>query len=148
MHKMVEVLEQFIAADIPFLPQERGERIGMLKELVARADVSVAEKYRRILEAYQIESDYGRTLEAWRGELESKGETRTVEFLRVGRSMLYYQTADGHISGLWNESAKEWQELPSSARRPLASALGIARQQKSPDWLMLPVKTLASQGAK
>ena len=146
LQHMLQVLEQFVAADLPFLPQERQERITHLQQLVARADVSLAEKYRRVLEAYQIESDYGRTLEAWRGELQQGTEEKTVEFLRVGRSMLYYQTADGHTSGWWNRQKQSWEELPSSARRPLTAALGIARQQKSPDWLMLPVTTLATQG--
>ena len=83
MVKMVEVLGEFIAADLPFLPEEREDRLAQLQDLLPRADVSLADKYRRILEAYQIESDYGRTLEAWRGELnQADGGSRSVEFLR------------------------------------------------------------------
>src|SRR5690606_2544825 len=62
MGRMVEVLGEFIAADLPFLPEERADRLAGLQDLLPRADVSLAEKYRRILEAYQIESDYGPTL--------------------------------------------------------------------------------------
>ena len=145
MRRMVEVLAEFIDADIPFLPQERADRLATLQELMPRADVSMAEKYRRILEAYQIESDYGYTLEAWRGELGEGDAQRSVEFLRVGRTMLYYQTPNGHESGHWNAKEQTWQTLDNSVRRPLQKAIAIARQQKTADWLELPMKTLALQ---
>src|SRR3546814_4645599 len=88
MSRMVEVLGEFIAADLPCLPEERADRLAGLQDLLPRADVSLAEKYRRILEAYQIESDYGRTLEAWRGELPGDAESRSVEFLRDRKSVV------------------------------------------------------------
>lgn len=143
MRRMVEVLGEFIAADLPFLPDERSDRLAQLQDLLPRADVSLAEKYRRILEAYQVESDYGRTLEAWRGELPAEGGSRSVEFLRLGRVMLYYQTLDGHESGWWNPQARSWQRLDNNARRPLHQAIAIARQEQAPTLLDLPVKTLA-----
>lgn len=145
MHRMVDVLGDFIAADLPFLPHERSTRLEALQELLPRTDVSIAEKYRRILEAYQIESDYGYTLEAWRGELGPKGQQRSVEFLRVGRAMLYYQTLDGHESGYWNTRSKRWEVLDNKVRRPLQRAIALARQQKPTGWLELPVKTLVQE---
>ena len=148
MRRMVEVLGEFIAADLPFLPDERGDRLAQLQDLLPRADVSLAEKYRRILEAYQVESDYGRTLEAWRGELPEAEGARSVEFLRLGRVMLYYQTLDGHESGWWNPHSRTWQMLDGSARRPLRQAIAIARQEQAPTWLVLPVKTLAKESAQ
>ncbi|WP_407294946.1 DUF3450 domain-containing protein [Stutzerimonas zhaodongensis] len=148
MGRMIEVLEEFIAADLPFLPEERADRLASLQDMQARADVSLAEKYRRILEAYQIESDYGRTLEAWRGELPIEGGSRSVEFLRLGRTMLYYQTLDAHESGWWNPNTRAWEVLDGSARRPITKAIAIARQQQAPTWLELPVKTLAKEAAQ
>ncbi|HEX5844301.1 MAG TPA: DUF3450 domain-containing protein [Pseudomonas sp.] len=141
MRRMVEVLGEFIEADLPFLPDERSDRLVQLQDLLPRADVSLAEKYRRILEAYQVESDYGRTLEAWRGELPAAEGSRSVEFLRLGRVMLYYQTLDGHESGWWDVSSRSWQTLDGSARRPLRQAIAIARQEQAPALLELPVKT-------
>ncbi|MDX1725291.1 MAG: DUF3450 domain-containing protein [Pseudomonas sp.] len=146
MRRMVEVLGEFIAADLPFLPDERSERLAQLQDLLPRADVSLAEKYRRILEAYQVESDYGRTLEAWRGELPVDGAaSRSVEFLRLGRVMLYYQTLDGHESGWWNPQSRSWETLDGSARRPLHQAIAIARQEQAPALLDLPVQTLTQE---
>ncbi|MBU1330218.1 MAG: DUF3450 domain-containing protein [Gammaproteobacteria bacterium] len=148
MRRMVEVLGEFIAADLPFLPDERQDRLAQLQDLLPRADVSLAEKYRRILEAYQVESDYGRTLEAWRGELPVEDGTRSVEFLRLGRVMLYYQTLDGRESGWWNPQASAWQTLDGSARRPLHQAIAIARQEQAPALLSLPVKALSQEAAQ
>ncbi|MEX6503482.1 DUF3450 domain-containing protein [Pseudomonas zhanjiangensis] len=148
MRRMVEVLGEFIAADLPFLPEERADRLAQLQDLLPRADVSLAEKYRRILEAYQVESDYGRTLEAWRGELADGEGARSVQFLRLGRTMLYYQTLDGHQSGWWNPTARRWQLLDGSARRPLHQAIAIARQEQAPALLELPVRTMAKEAAQ
>lgn len=148
MRRMVEVLGQFIAADLPFLPEERSDRLAQLQELLPRADVSLAEKYRRILEAYQVESDYGRTLEAWRGELTSEDGGRSVEFLRLGRTMLYYQTLDGHESGWWSPHSGSWQTLDGDARRPLRQAIAIARQEQAPELLNLPVTTLNQEAVR
>ncbi|MDM8347997.1 DUF3450 domain-containing protein [Pseudomonas sp. sp1636] len=149
MRRMVEVLGEFIAADLPFLPDERSDRLAQLQDLLPRADVSLAEKYRRILEAYQVESDYGRTLEAWRGELPVEGAaSRSVEFLRLGRVMLYFQTLDGHESGWWNPQSRSWETLDGSARRPLRQAIAIARQEQAPALLDLPLKTLAQEAAQ
>jgi hypothetical protein len=146
MRRMVEVLGEFIAADLPFLPDERSDRLAQLQDLLPRADVSLAEKYRRILEAYQIESDYGRTLEAWRGELPvDDAASRSVEFLRLGRVMLYYQTLDGHESGWWNPQSRSWETLDGGARRPLHQAIAIARQEQAPALLDLPVQTLTQE---
>ncbi|PTT79552.1 hypothetical protein DBR41_21520, partial [Pseudomonas sp. HMWF010] len=82
-------------------------------------------------------------LEAWRGELPNEGTSRSVEFLRLGRVMLYFQTLDGHESGWWNPQTRRWQLLDGSARRPLRQAIAIARQEQAPAVLDLPVKTLA-----
>ncbi len=147
LQRMLNSLEQFIELDLPFLEDERADRLAQLKELMIRPEVTVAEKYRRVLEAYQIESDYGRTLEAWRGSLEVGGSQRVVEFLRLGRLMLFYQTLDGHSQGYWNATAQQWEALPAGYNRVLAQGLGIARQQQTAAMLRLPLPPVSEQGA-
>ena len=104
-----------------------------------RADVTLAEKYRRILEAYQVETEYGRTLEAYRGELVLDDVTRTVDFLRIGRVSLYYLSLDGADAGIWHNKA--WQKLDDSYRQSISQGLKVAKKQLPPDLLVLPVKT-------
>lgn len=137
MLTMIEVIEQFVALDVPFLPEERQQRIEALKVLMERADVSLAEKYRRILEAYQVETEYGRTIEAYQGELALAGEQRTVDFLRIGRVSLYYLSLDGMEAGVWDDG---WQSLDESYVPAIEKGLKVARKQLPPDLLVLPVK--------
>ncbi|QHS11157.1 DUF3450 domain-containing protein [Sinimarinibacterium sp. NLF-5-8] len=134
LQRMLTTLEEFVALDLPFLQQERAERIAGLKDMMARADVTIAEKYRRITEAYQVEMEYGRTLEAYQGKIGEK----TVEFLRTGRVSLMYQTLDGSDSGYWDASAKQWVG-DNSYQNAVTAGLKIAKKQAAPDLLTVPV---------
>ena len=78
MQRMVDALERFVALDVPFLLEERTNRINSLKEMMPRADVTISEKYRRIMEAYQIELENGRTLDAYEGQLGTGPDARTA----------------------------------------------------------------------
>jgi len=134
LQKMLNTLEEFVKLDLPFLPEERAQRIADLKDMMTRADVSIAEKFRRIVEAYQIEMEYGRTLEAYQGKI---GE-RTVEFLRAGRASLMYQTLDGSESGYWDAERKDWVSDNDYADA-VTAGLKIAKKQAAPDLLFVPV---------
>jgi len=135
--------------DVPFLKEERARRIATLRETLDRADVSTAEKYRRILEAYTVEMEYGRTLEAYEGKLGEGEETRTVNFLRIGRVALLYQTLDGDETGYWDVDKKDWVE-DSDYKRAVKDGLKIARKASAPDLLIAPVRAaeVASKEAK
>ena len=137
--RMTEVLEEFVEVDIPFLERERSIRIAELHKLMERPDVPTSEKYRRISEAYQIELEYGHTIEAYEGEMDVGGESRTVAFLRFGRLGLYYMTLDGHEIGFWDNTADEWVVLGDEYRLPLDHAIRIARKQLPPDLIRLPI---------
>lgn len=139
MQRMVETLDKFVALDVPFLMEERTKRIATLKETLNRADVSTAEKFRRILEAYTIEMEYGRTIDAYEGKL-GKGDTeRTVNFLRLGRTSLMYQTRDLAETGYWDVDKKDWV-VDSGYKHYVDRGLKIARKQKAPDLLVAPVR--------
>ncbi len=140
MMRMIDALEQFVALDVPFLPEERAERVKGLREMMERSDVTVAEKLRRVFEAYQIENDYGRTIEAYKGSLAVSGESREVDFLRIGRVALLYQTLSGEESGVWHQTNRQWQPLaPEVYKRPIATGLRIARDRLAPELVTVPV---------
>jgi hypothetical protein len=139
MLRMVDGLDSFIEADVPLLLTERRERVESLRELMDRADVADSEKYRRITEAYQIENEYGRTIETYQGTLEINGAERTLEFLRVGRVALVYQTLDGSEIGGWDQQQGKWVELADEYRDSIRKGIRIARKQMAPDMIRLPV---------
>ncbi len=139
MLKMTATLDELIEADAPFLLTERQDRVANLHSLLDRADVTIGEKFRRIMEAYMIETDYGKTIEAYQDELVIDGQPLTVDLLRVGRVGLYYQTLDGESSGRWSKKEKAWVALGSDARRDIMHGLRIARKQATPEMLTLAV---------
>ena len=137
--RMVDTLAQFVELDKPFLLQERRQRVAQLRALLDRPDTSVAEKYRRVMEAYQIETDYGRSVEAYRGILRHGGGERTVDFLRVGRVGLFYRSLDGIQAGSWDAATRSWQALADDYRGALKQAFAVARKQSAPELLILPL---------
>lgn len=147
MVRMIDSLDQFVKLDIPFLPEERANRVNRLNKMMERADVSAAEKFRRVMEAYQIENDYGRTIEAYKGTAKVGGKDREVDFLRIGRTALIYQSISREHTGMWDQEKKAWQELPAATyRNQVSKGLKVAKKQIAPDLLMLPIK--AAEAAK
>ncbi len=144
MLRMIGALEAFVELDVPFLLEERTGRVNELRKLMSRSDVSNSEKYRRIMEAYQIENEYGRTIEAYRATLKRGGSEVTVDFLRFGRIALVYQTLDENEAGVWDQESRAWRELDSSEyRTAIRQGLRIARKQAAPDLIRLPLPAAA-----
>jgi len=140
MVRMIDSFEQFVSLDVPFLLDERKARVAKLRKMMLRSDVSAAEKFRRVFEAYQIENDYGRTIEAYRGSLPLGEGTREVDFLRVGRIALLYQTVGGDMTGAWDADTRQWIELSAADyKQHVSKGLRVARKQVAPDLLVLPV---------
>ncbi len=138
--KMLDGLEQFISLDMPFHSDERNERLEALHRNMDRADISVAEKFRQVLEAYKIEAEYGRKIDTYQDTLTVGGQEREVNILRVGRIALMYQTTDLEFSGAWDKRQQAWVELPSSEyRAAILKGIRIAKKQASIELLNLPI---------
>ena len=145
MTRMLDGLEEFIALDVPFLLEEREERVANLRALMERADLTVAEKSRRVFEAYQIENDYGRTLEAYKGKLDMGADTTDrrsydVDYLRIGRIALLYRSVGNDHFGYRDMEGRQWVETDHSQfKRQLDRGLKIARQEMAPELFTVPV---------
>jgi hypothetical protein len=139
MIDMVDNLKAFVSLDIPFLQEERSKRLADLDSAMNRADITTSEKFRRILEAYQVENEFGRTIEAYRGVQKRDGKDLTVDYLRVGRTALIYQSLDAKITALWDAKAKTWTDLDGSFKKSVREGLKMARKQTAPQLVKLPV---------
>lgn len=142
LQKMFTQLEEFVKNDVPFFANERSMRIEKLRDVMARVDAPAGERFRRLLEAYQIEMEYGRTMSAYKEKL---ADGRDAEFIRLGRVSLFYRTEDGAEAGYWDQQKKMWVADRDSARA-IELALGIAKEQKAPDLIVVPVP--APQGGR
>lgn len=140
--KMIATLEQFVSLDLPFLVTERQQRIQLLNSMMERPDVTMPDKYRRIMEAYLIELEYGRTIETYNETIMVDHQQYTVDVLRVGRISLTFQTPDGEISGVWNKATGAWQILDDDYRRSLKQGLRIANKQAPPELVKLPIQVM------
>lgn len=138
MLEMIETLDRIVEADIPFRIDERRERVERLRDMMDQAEVTASEKYRRVMEAYQGELEFGRTTEAYSATL--PGTEQTVDFLRVGRTLLVYQSSDNTTTGWFNPRSRVFEELDDDRfRLEVKNGLAIARNEKAPDLVMLPV---------
>jgi len=139
MERMIDGLEQSIDLDIPFLLEERQNRIATIKETMARSDVSVAEKFRKVMEAYQIELDYGSSAEWYKQSLEIQGGVRDYNMLRIGRIGLYFQSDDSQITGMWDAAVGDYVVLGNENRGEIRKGLRMARQLIAPELLLIPL---------
>jgi hypothetical protein len=130
MERMIDGLEQSIALDVPFLMEERTERVENLKDIMERSDV---------MEAFQIEMDFGSTIEPYKQSLTLEdGTTRDYNMLRIGRVGLYFQSEDTNITGRWDNESRQWV-MDNSARNEVRKGLRIANQLIAPELILVPV---------
>ena len=139
MLKMIDGLENFILLDLPFLMNERTDRVSNLKSTMDRGDISTSEKFRLITEAYKTELEYGRTIEAYRDNILIDDVETSADFLRIGRIALTYLTVDGSKGGYWDTNVSSWDRSTSSIKRSTADALKVATKQAPPALIKIPV---------
>ena len=141
LEEMVNTLSSIVENDTPFLLTERLSRIDNLKDILVQSNVSTSEKFRRVFEAYQIENEYGRTIEAYRDEILIDSETFNVEVFRLGRVGLYARTSDGKNTAMYSKSQGKWIKK-RGIDNELVVALKIARKELPPSLLKLPVERI------
>ena len=145
IQRMVTTLGSFIKRDLPFLSDEREQRLDQLHAMINDDSVPIAEKYRRVMKAYQTELDYGHDVAAYRGKLTLSGTEQQVDFLRIGRVALLYRTLDGRSSGYWDSARRQWVSAGGKYSRDVAAGLAIARSEAAPDLINVPVPAPAPE---
>ena len=134
--KMLDSLESFISLDTPFRIEERQNRIDLVRSSLAKPKVTASEQVRQVLEAYNIEAEYGRKIDTYESSL---NDGTVVNILVIGRIGMFYQTLDEQSSGIWNNETGKWDELPGSYRKPIRDGIRMALKLAPTDMLMMPV---------
>ena len=132
--RMLESLENFINLDTPFRIAERQNRIDLVRASLAKPKVTASEQVRQVLEAYNIEAEYGRKIDSYEATVEGK----VVNILVVGRIGMFYQTKDETETGVWNNDLQSW-EIIDGYRRPVRDGIRMAKKLAPTDMLTIPV---------
>lgn len=140
IERMIDNLAKFVELDVPFLMDERDDRIAFLRETLDRADVSVAEKFSQVMQAYQVENAYGSTIEPYTDMIDVNGKATSVDMLKWGRVSLVFQTLNGETTGVWDNTKRDWVILGDEYRAGVRDALRIARKTQTADLVKLPVR--------
>ena len=147
--KMAEALEEFYNLDVPFHVAERQERLAFIQDNLASADINVAEKFRQVIEAYQIESEYGRKIDSYNDVVVIDGNEYEVDVLRVGRIALVCQTKDSKLSAVWNQQGKVWESLDNNTyRNAIRKGIKMAKKQESINLMTLPIAAAVEVSAE
>lgn len=140
--KMVESLGQFVEIDLPFHEQERAERIIFLEENIEKSEVDISEKFRQVLEVYQIENEYGRKMDSYSQIISINGQEHDVNILRVGRIAMVAQTKDTKLSAVYDQATKSWLELDNGTyRNSIKNGIKMANKQASIGVMTLPISS-------
>lgn len=142
---MIDTLRKAISLDIPFLKDNRINRVNNLDDLILRADVTTAEKFRKVFEAYQIEANFGKSIENYPGYILLDNTEVAVDFFRLGRLGLFYRTPDGDETGFWNLEDGDWSHEGNDLDDNLKAALDISNRQAPPNFIKLPIKPVESK---
>ena len=134
--KMLDSLETFIKLDTPFRAEERRARIDLVRSSMSKPKVTASEQVRQVLEAYNIEAEYGRKIDTYEDKL---ADGTVVNILVIGRIGMFYQTKDERTSGRWDNEVGEWVELPGSYRKPIRDGIRMAKKLAPVDMLLMPV---------
>jgi len=136
MLKMAAEIEDAIKADMPFNLAERLARVDRMKDVLANPDVSPAEQYRQVLNAFKIEVSYG--IDSYEGMHPTK-PGNVVNFLRFGRVALLYMTKDESEVGRYNLETRSWDTLTGADAIALRQAVRISKGEAAPDIVYAPV---------
>lgn len=139
LETVVNTLEEFVSQDMPFLPDERQQRIAFLRASLDDYRLDLSEKLRRVFEALLVETEYGRNVATTTRDLTLESGLTQVSVFRLGRTALFYQATDGSAAGVWNKATNSWTPLDQEFARTLRRARDMAERKRAVELLELPI---------
>lgn len=144
-----EQLKRFIKTDAAFLKEERSTRLSTLDKTIKDPQISIAEKYRKVMEAIFIEAEYGSTIEVYQDKIQlgNSGQEETLgNIFRLGRVSLFFLSLDQSLCGVFIPGENKWLRLSDKHLPAIRSAVEIGTKRKPAELLPLPIGRLAAQG--
>lgn len=165
LSKMAAQMEDAINSDLPFLREERLNRINKLKNDLGNSEIRVADKYRAALNAYKIEVNYGMAVDGYKGPiplnageapvlvvpLDDKGEplreanneimppeAELGTYLRYGRVALVWLNQRNTKARRYDAPTKAWVDVSGGELNDIRKAVRVSRGEVAPSVLMVP----------
>ena len=145
LNDIIKSLKARISDGLPFLVAERTQRVEKLEALMPDPDITVSEKYRKVMEALVVEAEYGFTLELTQETIFVNKEAIFADIFRLGRLNLFFLSPDRTVCGFFNISEKKWEPLPSSHLHSLEIAADIAAKRHTAELLDIPIGRIVVQ---
>lgn len=146
LHETIDRIAELTNESMPFLMEERTQRLNNLHKLMDDPEVSTSERFRKVMEALLVEAEYGNTIEVYQETITLAnpasgvpGRTMLVNVFRLGRINLFYQTMDQQESGWFDSAQNQWEKLPKTHNRAIASAINIGAKRQPVELLTLPL---------
>jgi len=122
-------LDRAVERDLPFLEDERSDRLTGVRRSIGDPAASPADKLRRVLEALLIEARYGGALEVSQDRITVAGEELLCDLLMVGRLAYFWLTPDESRGGAWNPATSTFEELDGAELNAVRRAVLMATRR-------------------
>ena len=140
MFSMIDSLEEFINLDIPINIEERRNRVEGLRDVMTNSNVTVAERFRLVLDAYQTENEYGTKIESKAGSIDDNGQEVSVDFFNLGRTALLALSKDQKSAWVWDNNSRSYQKLGDEYLSSIIQAVRMAKGLVPQDLIKLPIE--------
>ena len=164
--KMTTGIAGQINSDYPFEMERRLPRLQSLENTLNDPATAIGDKYRKALNVYKLEVNYGQSMEAKKGnhplnptirvgddrwvkdedgEITINKKTNLREeifdgsYLRYGRLAYVYLQADSSQALRYDLDAKEWTDLPKKHIADIRRAVKIASGEAAPNVVKVPL---------
>lgn len=148
LKEVVTRLSTLAASDAPFLTQERKSRLSRLDSILNDDDITVAEKYRKTMEALFVEAEYGNTVEVYREKIIMDGTEVLGDIFRMGRVSLFFLTLDRESAGLFDVASNQWRPLDKTEVPAIEAVVEMAAKHRPMEVVPLPIGGLAREGGQ
>lgn len=138
MLRMTVALEDAIQSDVPFRMKERLDRVARVQAALANPNVSPAEQYRQVLNAYKIEATYGYSTESYQG-VHPEEPGNVVDFIRFGRTSFMFLDKRDDSAKRWDHANRSWVPLDEVDVQQIRQTIRVAREQAAPEVIYAPV---------
>ncbi len=132
-------LNQLVRDGLPFLVRERADRLHNLQTVLKDPGIAVSEKFRKLLEAVQIEAEYGNTVEVYPRKIVVDGKEFRADIFRLGRISLFFQSIDRETAGYFDAGSGLWEVLPEKYNRDIGSVIEIGSKRRPVELVNLPL---------